>query len=219
MTAVTSNVRCASCGAQLPSEQINVATDTAHCLGCGTVGKLSELLVTKRNAESFVGEPPAGVSFQQDGEGFEIVSTIRSLLLVFMLPFAVAWISFLSFFISQMPADGPVQMKLFMLPFVVAGIALLTTCVLMALGRVSVGAKGYEGWVFIGVGSLGWTRRFSWRDIERIEEGRTSFQVNGTNQPTILLSGSRYINFGSMLSGERRNYILRRLQTLRAKMR
>jgi len=67
-------------------------------------------------------------------------------------------------------------MSLFGLPFV-AGTVLFGSIMLMTIvGKVTIRVDDSDGVIFTGVGSFGWSRRFRWDDVNRVEEIVTSFQ-------------------------------------------
>ncbi len=62
--------------------------------------------------------------------------------------------------------------------------------------------------VFVGIGPLGWTRRFRWSEIRAVRCTLTKWQQNNRSLPIIELEGPKPIRFGSQLSEKRRDFLL-----------
>jgi hypothetical protein len=106
-------------------------------------------------------------------------------------------------------------MSLFGIPFVLGtllfgGIAVMTVC-----GRIDVIVEDTAGRLFTGVGPFGWTRRFDWSEVTRIEEDVLGYQYSGSNGQVISLVGKTRLKFGSMMSEARRYFLLQGLRVLR----
>ena len=70
-----------------------------------------------------------------------------------------------------------------------------------------VSVENGKGLVFMGVGSVGWYRRFDWNLIDRIIENTNS------QYKYISLEGSKRLNFGWGLSANKQYYIANFLRT------
>jgi hypothetical protein len=76
-------------------------------------------------------------------------------------------------------------------------------------GRTEVRINNANGVVFTGIGALGWRRRFDTMEVKnvRINESRYS---NGNESISIMIETreGKQIKFGSMLTNERRQFVL-----------
>jgi hypothetical protein len=73
--------------------------------------------------------------------------------------------------------------------------------------------RGYAR-LFTGIGSLGFTKRFDWYDVTEIAEERWSSSDSGTQRTRLIIKADKDIRFGTMLSEERRRYMLNALRKL-----
>jgi hypothetical protein len=83
------------------------------------------------------------------------------------------------------------------------------------VGRIDVIVTDTAGRLFIGIGPFGWTRRFDWSEVTRIEEDVLGYQYSGSNGQVISLVGKTRLKFGSMMSEARRYFVLQGLRVLR----
>ncbi|HQA38902.1 MAG TPA: hypothetical protein PLW27_08350 [Kiritimatiellia bacterium] len=60
--------QCLACGAPIPLDDINVATDVALCRACGRTSAFS-LLQAAVDTASSMGEPPRGIRIERDFMG------------------------------------------------------------------------------------------------------------------------------------------------------
>ena len=109
------------------------------------------------------------------------------------------------------------MMSLFGIPFLLGsilfgGIALMTVC-----GKVELAAEDEAARIFTGIGSIGWTRRFDWSWVSRIDETRSSLRYSADSGMAIALDGKTRLTFGSLLNDTRRYYLLQSLRKLMAK--
>ncbi len=82
-------------------------------------------------------------------------------------------------------------------------------------GRIELIVAGSTGKLFAGVGPLGWTRRFNWSEVTKIDEDVLGYEYSGSNGQVISLVGKTRLKFGSMMSEARRYYLLQGLRVLR----
>lgn len=92
---------CPACRGELPSADINVATDVALCRACGQTFKLSKLQDAAALATVNLDDPPAGCWVRDDGDGVRIGASTRSASSFFGLTFFAAfWNSIVGVFVA-----------------------------------------------------------------------------------------------------------------------
>lgn len=102
----------------------------------------------------------------------------------------------------------------FLTPFILIGLTLLGTVLVAAVGRVAVAFTADDGSVFIGVGPIGWRRRFDPRKVTAVKIGESRWQSNDQHQPVVVmqLKDGRKLRLGSMLSEDRRAWLAMELR-------
>lgn len=105
--------------------------------------------------------------------------------------------------------------SLFGIPFLLGTVVLTSLCLMTTLGKVVVRGLNDQGSIFVGVGAIGWTRRFRWSEIQSIRESMSKWQQNGRNMPLIELNGPQPIRFGTQLTDARREFIIAALKQVR----
>jgi hypothetical protein len=118
----------------------------------------------------------------------------------------------------RMDLHQPWSVEILLLLVVLAGLLIMT----QIFGRVGLARNGDEGSVFIGLGSIGWTRKFSWRTIESLKEiGTPSPLGRGFVSRLIELDlcsdSPARLRFGALLTDERRWFLLAVLRSQLAK--
>lgn len=77
------------------------------------------------------------------------------------------------------------------------------------MGNVELSQRADSLTVFTGVGQLGWTRNYLWSDFRSAREDSRGNGFNWNRQGVVLvLEGKRRAAFGTMLSEERRYFVL-----------
>jgi len=106
--------------------------------------------------------------------------------------------------------------SLFGVPFLLGSVFLIGYCAMTTTGKVELSQRSGSLSVFTGVGRLGWTRYYLWSDFSSArEDSRNGFNWNRQGV-VIVLEGKRRAAFGTMLSEERRYFML---SALRQKLR
>ncbi len=211
---------CPTCSAPYPPESINVQTDVAHCPQCNNFTHPSQLLSQDTKPE-VITAPPPGAWYREGIHETVVGATTRSPIAFFMVPFMCVWSGFsLGGIYGTQIAKGEFSllMSLFGLPFV-AGSVLFWSITLMAIcGKSEVRLRGQRGEVFVGIGSIGWKRRFDFADVDAVVESMSSTRYPGRdhNGGVIELNGKSTLRFGSNLSEARRYFILHSLRTYMA---
>jgi hypothetical protein len=95
-------------------------------------------------------------------------------------------------------------------PFILIGSAMAIALAVSLLGHVSVRVGPDGGRAFTGIGPIGWPRRFDPAAVESVTVGKTAWQTNGQNQPTIVIARrpGGPLRFGSMLRDDRRAWLV-----------
>ena len=211
-------ISCPSCSKLIPPSGLNVKKDVALCAGCNEAFSISELVASGQDAEGFdFSDPPRGVWFDETYDGWTIGATTRSVMAFFLVPFMCVWSGFsIGGIYGQQIVDGEFNLStsLFGIPFLIGTIVLGSVALMTVCGKVTVTIEKGEGRVFTGVGPIGWSRRFDWASIKRVEEDHMSTQHAGSQGMVICLVGTKKLKFGSMLTEDRRDFLLQALRKL-----
>lgn len=203
-------VVCPRCGGRPGADDVNVATDVAFCRPCGEVFALSALT---RAAEppKVLGKAPRGAWFQERADGFEVGATTRSPQALFLVPFALVWCGLVIGRIYVPALSGELELipTLVGIPFLFAAAVLLSVTAMAVAGRCVVCVRGADGEIFLGVGRLGWTRRFRWTAVSAVSEGASQWRTKrGGTLPCIILEADRRLQFGTGLTEARRSFLI-----------
>jgi hypothetical protein len=215
---VLMDIRCPLCRSAIGLEDINVSTDIALCRSCGKTFQFSEISGGGAASVPDLATPPAGAWFEQIPGGFRVGGSTRSWLALFIVPFTCVWAGgSLSGIYGKQILSGhfDVTTSMFGLPFLIGSIFLIGLCAMTVAGKVEVAQNGDRLSVFIGVGWLGWTRNYLASDFSSVREDRglTGFNFN-QRAMVVVLEGKRRAAFGSMLSEERRYFVLSALRKM-----
>lgn len=223
-------ITCPSCRAKIATDDINVATDAVLCRACGNSFHLSEVLggsssILSSLVSSMVppsgpvdlNSPPSGAWYTPTGDGFTAGASTRSWMALFIVPFTCVWSggSMTGIYGTQiMKGHFNLGMSLFGLPFLIGSIFLVSWCVMSVAGKVTVSVHGDRLAIFTGVGPFGVTRTATLSDFKSVREdfGYGSMNSNRASR-VIRLEGNRAMAFGSMLSNERRYFLVGALKT------
>jgi hypothetical protein len=215
---------CPTCETVVVPDDVNVAKDVAYCRKCNVAFSLSELVHDGEDERVAVApdpavdfnQPPKGVWFEQTFEGFVIGATTRSALGCFLVPFMCVWSGgSLGGIYGTQIINGQFSLfqTLFGIPFLIGTVIIGSLAVMCVIGRVVLTVDRDSGSVFTGVGKIGFTKRFEWKDVTRVyEEEKRGSKGSVTKQ--IVLEGKDRITFGSMLSDNRRYFILQVLKKM-----
>jgi hypothetical protein len=228
---------CPRCKEVIPSEDVNVANDIAFCRKCNLSHRLSTLtLGTAVDENVDVNRPPAGTWYLREGNAVVIGSTHRSIGQAFaLLLFCLFWNGIVSVFVclalastlhhlglplpewvpilkgNVMPVGMTLFLWLFLTPFIAIGGGLAATFLSCLAGRTELRVDDGQGILFTGIGALGFRKRFSTSDIRdvRIEDKRWRDSDGDSRRKTqiVLETTGKPINFGSMLTEERRRFL------------
>ncbi|HKQ37136.1 MAG TPA: hypothetical protein VJ063_03595 [Verrucomicrobiae bacterium] len=172
-------VVCPKCHSQVPLENVNVANDIALCRKCAYNFSFADALSESEIEPVDLSNPPKGVWYKRFPNGFELGSSTRSAAAFFLVPFMLIWSggSLGGIYGTQIvKGHFSLGMSLFGLPFLFGSIVLGSMAIMTVCGKFCVRAEGNDGEVFVGVGSIGYRKKFPWdqvRDI-RLETKRNS---------------------------------------------
>ena len=223
-------ITCPTCRAKIATDDINVSTDVALCRACGNTFHISETLggtssilaslvnsVVPPSGPVDLNSPPSGAWYRPEADGFTAGASTRSWSALFLVPFTCVWAggSMFGIYGTQIiKGHFNLPMSLFGLPFLIGSCFLVSFCAMMTLGKVTVSVHGDRLAVFTGVGPFGIKRTASLSEFKTIREdfGFGAMNNNRTSR-VIRLEGSRSMAFASMLSTERRYFLLAALRT------
>jgi hypothetical protein len=213
-------ITCPKCGSSVPADRCNVATDVAVCARCNEAFAISALVAQGHVPDDFdIHDPPAGAWFEDTGSGWQLGATTRSPFAFFMVPFMCVWSGFsLGGLYGSQIAHGQFNLfiSLFGIPFLFGTVLFGCLALMMVCGHVLVTSDYEGGRVFVGIGPIGWTRRFDWAAIHAVAELPANYHQPGGDGRAIALIGQKRILFGSMLSEPRRYYLVQCLRQLLA---
>jgi len=197
-------VSCSSCRRKIDSENINVSKDTAYCQSCESLTSLSSLLESTPNSNFDTTQSVKGVQVTDNGYKWSIEASNRSFMALFLVPFTLVWAGgSLSGIYGTQLANGEfdLEQSLFGLPFLIGSIVLISITLMSLCGRTYVSNENGKALVFIGIGSIGWYRRFDWKNIDRVTESRSRQHKH------MSLEGNKRLNLGWGLSSEKLYYM------------
>jgi hypothetical protein len=202
---------CPKCRAEIPLEDVNVAKDIALCRQCEKTYSFAELSQDQVTADVDTSNPPKGAWYRSQGNELEVGATTRSGIAFFLLPFTLFWsgLSLGGIYGSQI-AKGKFELtqSLFGIPFLFGSCLLIPITLMAIFGKVKVRSSGDQGAVFIGIGPIGWNRKFRWSEIKMVRAALAKWKQNNNNVPIIELDAEKPIRFGSQLSEKRRDFML-----------
>jgi hypothetical protein len=207
---------CPTC-AERDSINFNMETDVACCDHCGELFPLSRLVAESQQREDFVNlpDPPQGVVFSTHRDGWAIAASTRDTanaahLLLPVLFFLGPSVCFAWQAIAQWTMN--VGAFLFLAAWSTVGLATLWCCLMNVFGHVAIRNDGGKGSVFTGIGFVGLTKRFAWKDVVGIAE-ETPYQHQGYMAKKIVLVGVGK-SFGQMIPTFRIDWVAAMLQRI-----
>jgi len=234
---------CTKCRLTITSDDINVAQDVAYCRICNASYRLSDLTFDNTATDVDLNQPPKGAWCVTDGAGTVIGASNQNLVnAVGFTFFAIFWNSGVSMFVffdivgalhhfkvplptwitipkmedgGEMSGSMIMFTGLFIIPFVLVGLFLAGSVLINLLGRTEARISGTQGSVFTGVGKLGWRRRF---DPSQLREVRCYQRRNNEGADTVGIQietrDSKQVKFATMLTSERRQFMLGALKKI-----
>ena len=141
-------VHCPSCGRQLAANDLDISTGLARCRPCSAVFSFAEAAHTAAAPRAAPIEhgtypQPSNLSVASDGQTWGASWSWRSATLFFLIPFTIAWDSFLIFWYSMaLGGHAPWLMIVFPIAHVAAGVGLTYAVVAGLLNRTNVWTDG-----------------------------------------------------------------------------
>jgi hypothetical protein len=205
-------LHCPFCKAEIPLDDVNVATDIALCRACGRTAAFSMLQGVEALAHTALEAPPKGVRIERDvSGGARIIYRRLSPVLFFLIPFTALWSGGSMWGIYIQPLiKGTLKpgMALFGLPFLLGTLVLLGVITFLAAGRWVVTLHRGTGSVFVGMGTLGWTRTFTYDRQTLVSLRMTDVEVNHHHQTGIWIkTGETELTFGALLKEDAKQFI------------
>ena len=205
---------CQSCAAPIPLEDINVATDIALCRRCGATSSFASIRTLSDASALLSKPPPKGVKVERDMMGYGSIITYRRIpigLLLFVIPFTAGWSGFsmIGIYGSQI-AKGEFNLlqSLFGIPFLFGTIALVSIILFGLFGKWTIRLNRGDGTVFVGVGMLGWKRKFTYTTFStvRLEDSAITDDRQRTQVIAIKTDNTEF-SFGSSLKKDVQKFI------------
>ncbi len=204
--------RCPDCQSQIPMEDVNVAADIALCKSCGQTHSFALLCGIANISLEILQSPPKHIKITQDSWQ-KIILTYRRVpgVVFFLIPFTAIWSggSMWGIYGTQiLSGKFDLTKSLFGLPFLLGTIVLVSILVYCLFGKWQITLADGQGTVFVGIGSLGWTRRFMYNRNSVVALVKTSLQVNDIPQKGIQITtdGAACV-FGASIKEESKQYI------------
>lgn len=212
ISAKPTEYHCPFCQSVIAAEDVNVATDLALCRSCGRTSSFALVAAGSEISLDCLDTPPKGIRTMRNSRGDrKIVYRRVSPVLLFLVPFTAVWSggSIMGIYGSQFSKGTfDLAQSLFGLPFLLGTIVLLSVIAYCAFGKWQVVLQKGVGTVFVGVGSLGWTRRFEYNHETRVGLRMTSVEVNNVPQRGICVrTGDSEFVFGSLMKEEAKQYV------------
>ncbi|WP_394154364.1 hypothetical protein [Vibrio maritimus] len=203
-------VNCPSCKTKINSENINISRDIAYCESCESLTSLSSLLESIPISNFDATQSVKGVRVSDNGYKWSIEASNRSLMALFLVPFTLVWAggSLSGIYGTQLEnGEFDPSLSLLGLPFLIGSIVLISITLMSLFGRTYVSNKNGKALIFIGIGSVGWYRRFDWKNIDRVKDSESR------QHKLISLEGNKRLNLGWGLSSEKLYYMSNFLKT------
>lgn len=214
-------IQCPKCRQVVPSDQINVGTDLAFCPQCNEGFRISNSVDRDSFNADTLRNPPRGTWFRQEVDRVVVGASTRSPIAFFLVPFMCIWSggSLGGIYGSQISrGEFDLEASLFGIPFILGSVILGSMALMAVCGKVEV-SIGRMSSVFVGVGRLGWTRRFEWSEVQTIREDGTNVNYPGGHQMAIVMEGKGRLKFGTGLNEARRYFVLGALKYLKSESR
>jgi hypothetical protein len=203
---------CPYCHAAIGLDDVNVTTDVALCRACGKTSSFALIAGSSAITPDQIEHVPKYVMVEKNPlRGTTITYRKISAILLFLIPFTAFWsgMSMWGIYGKQI-ARGQFDLgqSLFGLPFLIGTVILVSVILFLLLGKWQVRLHRGNGEVFVGIGPLGWTRRFSYSRDTQIALRNSSMRSNNTPlQAIVVQNGNEEFMFGAPLTMETKQYI------------
>jgi hypothetical protein len=95
----------------------------------------------------------------------------------------------------------------FLTPFVMIGIGMTIASIMCLIGRVRVVVDEFDSYVATGLGWFQWKQRFDPRQVSDVEITDSQTESNGQVKQAIKITADRTVQFGSVLSQRRLEWL------------
>jgi hypothetical protein len=109
--------------------------------------------------------------------------------------------------------------SLFGIPFLLGSLLFWSIALMAIWGKVEVRVRDQVGTVFVGIGRMGWRRKFNLDEVENIADEAAKARYPGSQGAAITFTGKTKMSFGSNLNEARRYFVLNVLKQLKARRR
>ncbi|WDE96631.1 hypothetical protein PQO03_01445 [Lentisphaera profundi] len=204
--------KCPECSAQVSIDDVNVSTDIALCRSCGKTCSFADISGQAEVPDFNELKMPKHIRIEPDfGDGKSIVYKKMSPIVLFLIPFTAAWGGFSMWGIygrQIMKGEFDLTQSLFGLPFLFGTIVLTSVCLFALFGKWLVTLNNGRGTVFVGLGPLGWKRKFLYQKNTRVTVDYSGIRQNNRPMKCIhIQGGSKEMKFGSGMKEESLEYI------------
>jgi len=239
---------CPQCKMVIEPDDINVAKDIAYCRACEKVCALSEITQNVGLDDTIdLMRPPKGAWYESAPEGTRIGASHRSLVTALgLLAVSLFWNGIVSVFVllniantlnligiglpewlpvgnseSSMGFGMTLFLWVFLTPFIAIGTTMVLGFLMALFGKEEVILSHHSGKVFVGIGALGWTRRFDGKTISSVRLVTKNWRdsdgdAQSKSEIVLTRNDGKEMKFGGSMPKERRKFVAAALQqTLR----
>lgn len=208
-----SELKCPSCRKAIPLDDVNVATDIALCRACGKTTAFSLIRGLSEISPAVLDSKPRHITVAKGDLAGGITITHRrvSPILFFLIPFTALWSggSMWGIYGTQLVfGKWDLAKLLFGLPFLFGTVILLGVIAVVSFGKWVIRLNRGAGSVFIGLGCIGWTRRFNYNRGSVVSLRMTNVRVNEVPQQGIAVrTDDEDFVFGTTLKDDAKRYL------------
>lgn len=194
---------CPQCDALILMEDVNPSADLALCRTCGQTHSFEGLVQAEEFGDVDLRDMPKGIRIVPDPMvDRRIISQRMSPAVFFLVPFTLLWGggSMFGIYGTQF-ASGSFQIgqSLFGIPFLIGTIALVSVTLFMLRGRTEIALHRGEGTIFVGLGSIGRPRRFTYDRGTQVLLTKSGVSRNNVPQEQVTLRHDGVdVSFGAL---------------------
>lgn len=204
--------KCPGCNSEISLDDVNVSADIALCRACGQTNSFAEMNETAELPDFNELNQPKHIRIEPDfGDGKSLVCKKMSPIALFLIPFTAVWsgMSMWGIYGTQfVKGEFNLIMSLFGLPFLFGTVVLMSVCLFSLFGKRVVTMGNGRGLVFVGVGPLGWKRRFLYSKNLKVSVDYSAMRQNNRPVKCIYIKGgSKELKLGWGMKDELLEYI------------
>lgn len=208
-------MKCPSCKSDIQEENINIKADIAHCTNCQLVFTISEITKDHIDDGFNINDRPNGTWFIKHFNTTIIGASTRSQRSIPTVLFALFFLSSGVPLISTiLIVKGEFDLFLLGIAFLVFFIFLVIQGLMAIWGKVEIRLDNQGGEIFTGIGNVGLTKTFLWREISSLKEERRGKKGIG-----LVFGGMKKVSFGFGLPAARRKYMFQAIRSIMYKNR